>query len=430
MSEPEVFVFRWSRASEPTSGIESVANVGAETQWDLRVVVSTDSDDERFYAVFNSVIGNEEIWNVFQAEKQSSPTHTFGWKRLEDRSEVTWLHLLIPLPSKGLKQLRDKGGERDDEDHRVWLKPWVFLRWSLGNGHDTEPGRCRLRRISMLCFQSTIELVDRVNMLHQSPTWEYVLDDPFQLIQIIFESWFCRVDDVSWGVTRAARRTEQEVFNFVRCGRTVPRHIGQIDFRRPHIIAKDTIYMLEVLDAAILCLESVSNRHHALRENNSSGFNTDKWENTEQSLEYKKQLFHSTKLRILSTNQRMQTAINLLFSVQTVYDSNTMKQDSHAMKVLSYMAQLFLPFSVVCSVYGTPFIVDVTKSDTPFTPSSLAIKPQFWQLWAVSVPITIVLMTFIYAYTHWYDVKKIYRRGREFDLEGVENKLGLSLGDP
>ncbi|KAM5517581.1 hypothetical protein FOXYSP1_04533 [Fusarium oxysporum f. sp. phaseoli] len=344
MSEPEVFVFRWSRASEPTSGIESVANVGAETHWDLRVIVrhpycaspyksryfhvsddnigcgagSTDSDDERFYAVFNSVIENEEIWNIFQAEKQSSPTHTFGWKRLEDRSEVTWLHLLIPLPSKGLKQLRDKGGERDDEDHRVWLKPWVFLRWTLGNGHDTEPGRWRLPRISMLCLQSTIELVDRVNMLHQSPTWEYVLDDPFQLIQIIFESWFCRVDDVSWGVTRAARRTEQEVFNFVRCGRTVPRHIDQIDFRRPHIIAKDTIYMLEVLDAAILCLESVSNRHHALRENNSSRFNTDKWENTEQSLEYKKQLFHSTKLRILSTNQRMQTAINLVSSASPV----------------------------------------------------------------------------------------------------------------
>jgi hypothetical protein len=98
----------------------------------------------------------------------------------------------------------------------------------------------------------------------------------------------------------------------------VPRHVNQLDFRRPHIIAKDTIYMLEVLDAAILCLESVSNRHHVLRENNPSGLKTDIWENTEQSLEYKKQLFHSTKLRISSTSQRMHTAINLVSTASPV----------------------------------------------------------------------------------------------------------------
>jgi hypothetical protein len=193
---------------------------------------STDSDDEKFCAVFSSVIGNGDVWNAFQAEKQSSPTHTFGWKRIDDRSEgegpfvrnwsltltnllVTWLHLLMPVPSKGLEQLRDRGEERDEEDHRVWLKPWVFLRWSLGNGDDTEPGRWSLTRISMLCFQSTIELVDRVNILHQSPTWEHVLDDPFELLLIIFESWFCRVDDVSWDITKAARRTEQVCLNFL-----------------------------------------------------------------------------------------------------------------------------------------------------------------------------------------------------------------------
>jgi hypothetical protein len=119
-----------------------------------------------------------------------------------------------------------------------------------------------------------------------------------------------------------------------------------------------------------------------------------------------------------------------LFSIQTLYDSNTMKQDSHTMKVLTYMAQLFLPFSVVCSVYSTPFIVDVTQSDSPSPPSSLAISPQFWQLWAVSVPIIVVLMAFLYACTHWYYVKKICRRGRESDLESAENQPGLTLKAP
>jgi hypothetical protein len=76
--------------------------------------------------------------------------------------------------------------------------------------------------------------------------------------------------------------------------------------------------MLEVLDAAILCLESAISRHHALRDNNTPGLNRDEWENTEQSLEYKKQLFHSTKLRISSTNQRMQTAINLVSTASPV----------------------------------------------------------------------------------------------------------------
>jgi Mg2+ and Co2+ transporter CorA len=100
------------------------------------------------------------------------------------------------------------------------------------------------------------------------------------------------------------------------------------------------------------------------------------------------------------------------------------------MKVLSYMAQLFLPFSVVCSVYGTPFIMDVTQSDSPISLSSLAIRPQIWQLWAVSVPTTMVVMAFIYTYTNWYHVKKICSRGRESDLESAGNRPGLTLENP
>ncbi|KAH7120255.1 hypothetical protein B0J13DRAFT_162132 [Dactylonectria estremocensis] len=313
-----------------------------------------------------------------------------------------------------LEQLSGKD-ERDEKDHRVWLKPWVFLRWSPAHGDDTEPGRRRFTRISMVCFQPTVELVDRVNILHQSPTWGYVLEDPFQLVEISFESWFYRVDKVSWIITKAARRIEEDVFNFVRRDRTARGRVSLFDFRRPHVIAKDTIYMLEGLDAALLCLESVSNRHHALRENNACGLNTDEWENTEQSLEYRKQLFHSTKLRTSSTNQRMQTAINL--------------QDSHTMKTLSYMGQLFLPLSVICSVYGTPFIVDVTQSDSSPS-SSLVVSSQFWQLWAVSVPITVALMASIYAYTHCFYVKKICRRDRESDLESAQERPGLALEDP
>lgn len=48
---------------------------------------SSDSDDEQFHTVFRSVIGIEDIWNAFQAEKKSSATHAFGWQRLEDGSE-------------------------------------------------------------------------------------------------------------------------------------------------------------------------------------------------------------------------------------------------------------------------------------------------------------------------------------------------------
>ncbi|KAM5363632.1 hypothetical protein ACJZ2D_011916 [Fusarium nematophilum] len=325
MPDPEIFVFRWARGGEPTSGLEAVANVGAETQWDLRVIVcldvsqsddnagcgagSTGSDDEQFRAPFSRVIGNEEIWNDFQTERQSSATHAFGWQRLEDGSE------------EELRQLSGEGDERRrEEDHRVWLKPWVFLRWSLGNDDDTETGRARFTRISMLCFRSTVELVKRVSILHRSPTWEHVLEDPFHLLKIIFESWFCRVDDVSWFITKAARRIEQDVFKYVcRGGRTAPIHVNPPHFLRPHIIAKDTIYMLEVVDAAILCLEGVSNRHHTFREKHGSSLNTDEWENTEQSIAYRKQLFHSTKLRISSTNERMKTAINLVSTLIPVF---------------------------------------------------------------------------------------------------------------
>ena len=81
-----------------------------------------------------------------------------------------------------------------------------------------------------------------------------------------------------------------------------------IDFYKVHAVAKNAIYIIESLDAALRSLDGAIARHTDMSNQHPSPI----WRATHDALLYRKELFHSTGLRMSSAHQRLRNAINLV----------------------------------------------------------------------------------------------------------------------
>jgi hypothetical protein len=80
-----------------------------------------------------------------------------------------------------------------------------------------------------------------------------------------------------------------------------------VDLYKAHEDAKSTIYVLESIDAATKFMDAVIYHRGRLERRDDN-----RWELTHNALLYRRELFQAAKLRTLSTNQRLQDALNLV----------------------------------------------------------------------------------------------------------------------
>jgi hypothetical protein len=80
-----------------------------------------------------------------------------------------------------------------------------------------------------------------------------------------------------------------------------------LDLAHVHTIAKNAVYMIEGLDAAIRLVESAMFSHDAcLRLDNAL------WQKTHRLLHYRRELLHSSRLRTVSSWERIKNTIDLV----------------------------------------------------------------------------------------------------------------------
>jgi len=78
----------------------------------------------------------------------------------------------------------------------------------------------------------------------------------------------------------------------------------------------------------------------------------------------------------------MANVINLSFNLVT-------QQDSSSMKTIAFMTLVFLPAGTVASIFGSQFFnLIVDSNGVPH----FVISPLFWIFWAISLPITAILV--------------------------------------
>jgi Mg2+ and Co2+ transporter CorA len=97
-------------------------------------------------------------------------------------------------------------------------------------------------------------------------------------------------------------------------------------------------------------------------------------------------------------------------------DSKVMREDSHVMKTLSVLAMIFLPFSVVTSIFGTQFFSNIPSTDGGGQYST-SVSSNFWILWAIAVPFTLVLVTGWRVWIRWFQPNVYLPRKSSTHLE-------------
>lgn len=80
-----------------------------------------------------------------------------------------------------------------------------------------------------------------------------------------------------------------------------------IEYNRNHALAKDAIYLVEGLDAVLRSLECTIRAHDEMDKHDFA-----LWQATKDALNHRREMFHSTRLRLASIDQRLKNVINLV----------------------------------------------------------------------------------------------------------------------
>ncbi|PVH70360.1 hypothetical protein DL98DRAFT_661200 [Cadophora sp. DSE1049] len=370
-------LLQWRRGKLPTRDeIPSVNELVSYDGWDLGIITAP-IDKPASLPHLRTIVDLFDIPSAFVAERLQSVTHSFGIRKLKDGSEIVWIHFLAILPELPFDQ-----GSR-------WVKSGLVLKSSPTPTSSGQPTPEPSRQVTLICFQPLPGLWLAINRLFKSDCWEDVLKDPYLLINASLEAWYELIDESAWKLLDLSRQAERRTFEYsAQLGINGSERII-IDYNGIHNLAKDAIHMVESLDAVLRSVECAL-RCHSEKEKDDFVI----WTATHNALQCRKEMFHSTRLRMVSVEQRLKNVINLAFNLGTLRDSQTMRQDSYVMKTLAVLAIIFLPTSTICSIFGTQFFTTIASPN----PTSgdittlFVVNKKFWLLWIILIPVTVTLL--------------------------------------
>ena len=250
--------------------------------------------------------------------------HSFGHMVEDDGSEAIWAHFLGETPSS-------KSADAPSE----WLTFGFFLTWS-----PQGTSRLQAKNTTLLLFEPPSSMGNGVQDLSESGhgKWVTFLEDPYQLLSLAFDAWFRRIDKAAWEMTDRARTIEkviilpsflvvilafkilsqkadsdfaQRVFAEASALKGNQPHVSEIDLVLAHAVAKNAIYRIEGIDAVLRSLDAALACHEesapSPRDREVAA-----WKKAQTALLYRRELFHSIRLRSLSSQSRIQNIIQLV----------------------------------------------------------------------------------------------------------------------
>lgn len=276
---------------------------------------------------YQTLIELYQIPEEFVRERDRSVTHSLGRQLSEDGREserlfiylaelllhfnrhhcdtALWMHFLAGIPRM------DSPNQQPE-----WLK-WGFVLSWLPKTAQAQTTICpssvraiprMTYTIMLIVFQHPVETLQQLIRCVQSPNWTDATIDPYVLVDIALSSWYHRIDKVAWEVTNLIRNEEEDIFRRARMLRsTIESTVTDLDLYRIHTSAKNAIFMIEALDAAIRLSDMALFDHETLCQRGSRV-----WENTHRLLRHRNELFHSTKLRTVSSQTRIKNTVDLV----------------------------------------------------------------------------------------------------------------------
>ena len=226
--------------------------------------------------------------------------------------QALWMHFLAEIP-------QTNSPNRQPE----WIKWGFVLTWlptanANANAETTgQPSGCTAApevtyKVALVVFEPPVETMERLVHLVQSSNWTDVTVDPYVLVDVALVSWYHRIDRIAWEVTDLVRTDEKDIFRRARMLQSNESTIADLDLHQIHTSAKNAIFMLEALDAAIRLVDMALLGHESLRQRSG-----EVWENTHRRLRHRNELFQSTKLRTVSSQARIKNTVDLVCTTQT-----------------------------------------------------------------------------------------------------------------
>jgi hypothetical protein len=280
----------------------------------------------------------------------------------------------------------------------------------------------------LICFGASTDLVDRIKKI-SAHVWRGLDTEPLGLLPIVLADLHAIVDQQVWTVNESVGDFEYVsqlplMIAAASDGLTLKHTIkatSSVGEFRPnffndlHWVAKNIIHLKESSDAALTTCRDILDMLSSEKSTSSA----------HPSTKYLSTLFESTVLRTTSLEKRMQNIINLSFNLVTQRDSQHIKFESSSMHTIALTTLIFLPISTVAAIFGSQFF-----AYTPPPPPEGEQQPElmlsgtFWLFWAVTVPLTLIVLG-LWLWKHPVTVKRWTRRsgGRKLRSKGKSSDI-------
>lgn len=173
----------------------------------------------------------------------------------------------------------------------------------------------------------------------------------------------------------------------------------EIDFIGLHNISKQSIYLSESVTAFLGIIDRMTATIEMYASKNENLLPS------HQLMLYHRSAVHLIQIRLTSLDRRINNLIGLSFNLVTRSDSRTLKVDSKLMILIALVTMIFLPTNTIASIFSGPFFEAHFQASTgDASTDRLFMLTQFWLFWAISVPITGVILCF--GWWYFRSVKK------------------------
>ncbi|KAJ4287566.1 hypothetical protein N0V90_012269 [Kalmusia sp. IMI 367209] len=334
-----------------------------------------------------------DIPSSFILESLSGVSQSFGSQTNADGARNLWFHFL----GKHVERQEENGqvrivhaGQYMSQDNPIWTKTGVVLRVKrpeTSSSSISASTDCSAH-LEIYFFGAPPTFVERLQHIKEQASCKEMLEDPYMLVGVLIEEMHKLLDEAGWGVAHSFRPIETNTLKGAE--EDTFMNGKEVKFGGLHNLAKHAIFLQENCDSALATLECFRAFHESTIDKSPNHSQLALKEN----LAYQKTLFESTKRRLASLDRRMNNIIQLSFHLVTQSDSRTMQSESKSMKTIAVMTLFFMPLGTVAAVFGTEFVY--ITGDGPF---SIDVTGDFWILWLVAGPLTLLVYL---TWRFWY----------------------------
>lgn len=108
--------------------------------------------------------------------------------------------------------------------HFLGVHPWNMTSWvtsglllrcspcanrSQTGSPETPSPQDPPLQVTLICFNAAAEFWEAINRVYHSDTWVDILDDPYVLVGMVFESWYECADASTWAVNDQCQKAER-----------------------------------------------------------------------------------------------------------------------------------------------------------------------------------------------------------------------------